>query len=201
MGNGYFLDHLTSVDIQEIVKVGRKVSRIFEGVICRKKFKVSPFKKVIDKLFAQRQKYKYENNEIMQLLLKLLTNSLYGEQFRKDLEESFACKSEAWIMDESDERVKDHWRISHRNYIVKMIDEPGLEDELKKLITMPLHLGAFVLSKSKRVMNDFIDAINRFYTNGVYYTDTDSLYIENKYGDKLYKTGLVEKRLLQGKNE
>ena len=41
---------------------------------------------------------------------------------------------------------------------------------------MPLHLGAFVLSNSKRIMNNFIRAINGFYTKGVYYIDTDSLY-------------------------
>ena len=66
---------------------------------------------------------------------------------------------------------------------------------------MPLHLGAFVLSNSKRIMNNFIHAINGFYTNDVYYTDTDSLYIENKHWDKLEKAGLFGKNLLQGKND
>ena len=42
-------------------------------------------------------------------------------------------------------------------------------------------------------MNNFIHAINGFYTNDVYYTDTDSLYIENKHWDKLDKAGLVGK--------
>ena len=51
--------------------------------------------------------------------------------------------------------------------------------KLKKLITTPLHLDAFVLSNSKRIMNDFIHAINGFYTNDLYYAGTDSLYIEN----------------------
>ena len=66
---------------------------------------------------------------------------------------------------------------------------------------MPLHLGAFVLSNSKRIMNNFIHAINGFYTNDVYYTDTDSLYIENKHWDKVEKAGLFGKNLLQGKND
>ena len=51
MRNGYIIDTLTSVDIQEIAKIGRKVIQIYEGVICRENFKVSPFKKVIDRLF------------------------------------------------------------------------------------------------------------------------------------------------------
>ena len=201
MRNGYIVDYLTSVDIQEIIKIGGKVFEIYEGVIYRENFKVSPFRKVIDKLFALRQRYKDEGNDVMQLLVKLLMNSLYGENIRKDIEEKFACKSEAWMMDNYDDRVKDYWKISGINYIVKMIDDAGLEDEVKKLNTMPLHLGAFVLSNSKRIMNNFIHAIDGFYTNDVYYTDTDSLYIENKHWEKLEKARLVGKNLLQGKND
>ena len=66
---------------------------------------------------------------------------------------------------------------------------------------MALHLGAFVLTNKKRNMNNFIHAINGFYTNDVYYTDTDSLYIENEHWDKLEKTGLVGKALLHSKND
>ena len=104
-------------------------------------------------------------------------------------------------MTEYDERVKDYWKISGINYIVKMIDDVGLEDEVNKLNTMPLHLGAFVLSNSKKIMNNFIHAINGFYTNDVYYIDTDSLYIENKHWNKLDKAGFVGKGLLEGKND
>ena len=82
-----------------------------------------------------------------------------------------------------------------------MINDVGLEDEVKKLNTMPLHLGAFVLSNSKKFMNNFMHAISGFYTKDVYYTDTDTLYIENKHWNKLEKAGLVGKNLLQGKND
>ena len=201
MRNGYIIDTLTSVDIQEVVKIGGKVIQIYEGVIYRENFKVSSFRKVIDELFALSQKYKDEGNDVMQLLVKLLMNSLYGENIRKDIEEKFACKSEIWMETEYDERVKDYWKISGNNYIVKMIDDAGLEDEVKKLNTMPLHLGAFVLSSSKKIMNNFIHAMDGFYTNDVYYTDTDSSYIENKHWDKLEKGGLFGKNLLQGKND
>ena len=128
-------------------------------------------------------------------------NSLYGKNIRKDFEEKFACKSEAWMMSEYDERVKDYWKISGNNYIVKIIDDAGLKDKFKKLNTMPLHLGAFVLSNSKRIMNTFIHAINGIYTNDVYYTDTDSLNIENKHWEKIDRAGLDGKNLLQGKND
>ena len=103
------------------------------------------------------------------------------------------------MMSEYDERVKHVWRISHSNYIVKMVDDKGLEDDVQKLNTMPLH-GSFVLSNSKRVMNNFMHAINGFYTNDLYYEDTDSMYFENKHWDKLDKAGSVGNSLLQGKN-
>ena len=137
----------------------------------------------------------------MQLLVKLLMELLYGENIRRDIEEKFTCKSEMWMMTEYDERVKDYWKISGIYYIVKLIGDAELEDEVENLSTMPLHLGAFVLSNKKRIMNNFIHANNGFYTNDVYYTDTDSLYIEKKHWDKLDKAGLVGKNLLQGKND
>ena len=52
---------------------------------------------------------------------------------RKDIEENFARKSEYWMMSQYDEGVKDYWKISHGNYIVKMVDDAGLEDEAKKI--------------------------------------------------------------------
>ena len=79
MRNGYKTQVLTSFDIQEIVKFGGKVMEIYEGVIYRENYKVSPFKKVLDKLFELRQKYEDENNGVMQLLVKLNMNSLHGE--------------------------------------------------------------------------------------------------------------------------
>ena len=201
MRNGFIIDTLTSVDIQEIVKTSCKVIEIYEAVFYRENFKVSPFRKVLDKLFALRLKHKEEGNDVVQLLVKMLMNSLYGDQIRKDIEEKFACKSEAWKMSEVDERVKDYWKLSGNNYIVKMIDDAGLEDEVKKLKTMPLHLGAFVISNSKGVMINFIHASIGFYTNGCYYTDTDSFYIENKHWHKLDEAGLVGKNLQPVKND
>ena len=56
MRNGYITQVLTSVDIQEIVKNGGKVIEIYKGVIYREIFEIKPFEKVIDKLFALRQK-------------------------------------------------------------------------------------------------------------------------------------------------
>ena len=181
------VDVLNSVDIQENVKIGAKVIEIYEGVVYRENFEVSPLEKVIDELFELRQKNKYEKNDVMNLLVKLIMNILYGEQIRKEIEESYQCKSELWMMTEYDERDLDYQKINYGNFIVKLKDDEGLQDEVKKVNTMPLHLGAFVLSNSKRIMKFFIHAIGGFYTNAVWYTDCDSLNIEKKHLDKLDK--------------
>ena len=94
MRNGYIIDTLTSVDICEIVKIGGKVIEMYEGVIYRENFKISPFRKVMEKLFALRQKYTDEKDDLKQGLVKLIMVSLYGVQIRKDINESYSCKSE-----------------------------------------------------------------------------------------------------------
>ena len=201
MRNGYIIDTLTSVDIQEIVKIGGKIVEIYEGVIYRENFKVSPFTKVIEKLFALRQKYKDEKNDLMQGLVKLIMNSLYGVQIRKDIYESYSCKSETWMKTEFDENVLDYWKLPNGNYIVKMKKDDGLDDDCDIKNTLPAVLGAFILANSRRIMNKFIKEINGFYENNVYYTGTDSLYIEKKYWDVLDKANLVGDNLCQGKND
>ena len=76
MRNGYINDTLTSVDIEEIVKIDGKVIEIYEGVIYIENFKIPPFRKVIEKLFSFRQKYKDEQNNLMQGLVKTSMSSL-----------------------------------------------------------------------------------------------------------------------------
>ena len=50
-------------------------------------------------------------------------------------------------------------------------------------------------------MNNFVHAINGFYTNDVYYTRTDSFYLGNTHWEKLDEASLVGKNLLQSEND
>ena len=109
----------------------------------------------------------------MQGLVKLIMNSLYGVQIRRDNNESYYCKSETWMKTEFDENV--------------------LDDDCDIKNTLPAHLGAFILSNSKLIMNNFIREINGFYNNSIYYGDTDSVSIEKKYLDVFDKANLVGK--------
>ena len=137
----------------------------------------------------------------MQGLVKLIMNGLYGVQIRRDIRESYYCKSETWMKTEFDENVLDYWRLPNGIYIVKMKKDDGLDDDFDIKITLPAVLGAFVICNSKRIMTSFIRETNGFYKNSMYYGDTDSSYIEKKYWDVLHKAKLVGEELCQGKND
>ena len=98
---------------------------------------------------------------------------------------------------EFDENVFDYWKLPNVNYIVKMKKDDGCD--IKN--TSPAVLGAFILSNSKRIMNNFIREVIGFYNISIYYGDTDSLYIEKKYWDVLDKANLVGEGLCQSKRD
>ena len=98
---------------------GGKVIGTFEGVIFRENFKISPLRKVTEKLFALRKKYKDERDGLMQNLIKLVMNSLYGVQTRKDIKNFYKCKTQPWMETEYGDNVLDYWKLPNGNYIVK----------------------------------------------------------------------------------
>ena len=72
----------------------------------------------------------------------------------------------------------EYWRLPNRDYIVKYKQNEKLECKTDIRNTKTADLGSFISSNSKRIMNNFICEIKGFQTNNVYYTDTDSLFIE-----------------------
>ena len=73
----------------------------------------------------------------MQGLVKLIMNSLYGVQIRKDINESNSCKSETWMKTEFDENVLNYRKSPNGNYIVKMKKDDGLDDDCDIKNTLP----------------------------------------------------------------
>ena len=69
----------------------------------------------------------------------------------------------------------------------------SLECETDLENTRPAHLVSFHLSNSKRIMNNFIHEIDGLETNMIYYSGTDTLYIEKRHWDVFDKTILVVK--------
>ena len=118
----------------------------------------------------------------MQGLVKLFMDNLYGVHIRKDIDQSYKCKSQHWMETEYDENVLDYWKLPKGKYKVKLKKDDSLDGDNDVKNTLPSHLGAFIVSNSKRNMNNFIREINGFYNDSIYYADTDSVYLEKKIG-------------------
>ena len=81
---------------------------------------------------------------------------------------------------EYDDSVLHYWKLPNGTYFVKLKKDDDLDGDNDIKNTLPSHLGAFILIKTKRNMNNFIREINSFYNNSFHYGDTDSLYNEKK---------------------
>ena len=102
---------------------------------------------------------------------------------------------------EYDDNLLDYWKLPNGNYFVKMKKDDGLDDDCDIKNTLPAVLGAFILSKNKRIMINFIREVNGFYNKRIYYGDTDSLYLEKKFWDVLDKANSVGEDFWQAKND
>ncbi|ESO88608.1 hypothetical protein LOTGIDRAFT_165392 [Lottia gigantea] len=131
--------------------------------------------------------------------MKLLGNSLYGKSIQKDTTTSRHLWSEVTLKANFDSHVIHYERVNDSQYIVE--EEKEFIPPKSTRLT-PSHLGLFVLSHSKKIMNNFIRVIDGFYKPEIYYTDTDSLYISSSNWDKLNEAGLVsENDYCKGKND
>ena len=61
-----------------------------------------------------------------------------------------------------------------------MKKDDGSDDDCDNKNLPPAHRVGFILSNSKRIVNNFIREINGLYNYSIYYGDTDSLYVEKK---------------------
>ncbi|ESO99323.1 hypothetical protein LOTGIDRAFT_158410 [Lottia gigantea] len=200
--NGVCHDVLTSVDIQEIVKAGGRIIKILDGIVYEENFKSPPYRDYILILRNLRNTYKREGNIVGSNCMKLLGNSLYGKSIQKDINTSRHLWSEATLKANFDSHVKSYEKVNDSQYIVEMNEEEKEFIPPKSTRLTPCHLGSFVLSHSKKIMNNFIHVIDGFYKPEIYYTDTDSLYISSNNWDKLNEAGLVsENDYCKGKND
>ena len=66
-----------------------------------------------------------KKNDLVQGLVKLIGNSIYGVQIRRDINESFNSKSEHWMKTEYNDNVLDYWRLPNGKIIVKIKKDDG----------------------------------------------------------------------------
>ena len=87
---GDIIQHLTSVDIEEMVRSGGYIVKMLERFICDN-LEFNPSERFIIDMTNKRNKFKEENKTLLQTLTKKVSNSVYGGCIRNDIEESYKC--------------------------------------------------------------------------------------------------------------
>ena len=153
---------------------------------------------VIQYLFNERLKHKKKGNEAMQQILKLMMNSAYGKTItKKTLTEKIIVKSNYKVnyIYNNFNTIKKYENLYNNDTLVTV-------DKCDNSYNMA-HVGAIVLSMSKRIMNEVFNVANTCKCP-LYYTDTDSIHcnyddvptIEKEYFNK-YKKNITGKQLGQ----
>jgi len=154
-------------------------------------------------LFNERLKKKQQKNPC-QIIYKLLMNSSYGKLIQKPCKDSTVIKpskkeAETYII-KNHNFIKEYSVVSEgtkwEKYIIKKVDP------INKHYNQ-VHQGSYVLSMSKRIMNEVMCLANDINAN-IYYQDTDSMHIEDnkikllaKEFKKKYNRELIGKQLSQ----
>jgi DNA polymerase elongation subunit (family B) len=153
---------------------------------------------IIYHLFTNRLKHKKAGNQAMQLILKLMMNSAYGKTITKKTMIKKVIihndKKEQYISNYFN-TIKEFKQLTNKQWEVKM-------DCVDSSYNMA-QIGSFVLSYSKRIMNEVFNIANT-YNCPLYYTDTDSIHcnyddvktIENEFRNT-YNRELTGKQLGQ----
>lgn len=112
---GKFNGWYTHVELRKAVEEGYKINKVFKSYYYRDTFR--PFDGFINELYALRKKYK-ANNDIMEVVVKLCMNSLYGK-FGQKFEEKTVIQPFNMMIDEIEaledfERIKDFIRFKEK---------------------------------------------------------------------------------------
>ena len=115
--------------------MGGKVCNIYDGIIYKGNFKVSPFEKVIEYLFKLKIKNEKEGNDLMVDLLKLYKNSLNRRSIRKDIDEEYIIRPEKRLVEGSDEKIIAYEALPNSEHVIIYKSDPrfDLKNKLKKI--------------------------------------------------------------------
>ena len=125
--NGHIIQHLTSVDNEQIVRIGGVILDFIEGFI-GDILDYNPFTEYVHDLIEKRNEYKKQGKNILQLLCKDTVNGGYGSCIRQEITENYKCVTENWMNTEYDDRVKNYIPLENGNYMVNIVDHEGVDD-------------------------------------------------------------------------
>ena len=125
------------------------------------KLEHTPQAEFVTDMFEKRDLFNSQGKGFFQNLALKIGRSVYGDNNRKDINEEYKCVTETWMRENFDHRVKEWFSLKNSHLAVKLEDDEGVDDydKAKSVKTMPSSLGSYILSHSKRLMNDVIKQI------------------------------------------
>jgi hypothetical protein len=196
---------LTSVDLMQAIKYNKvQITHIHRAFEWNQKAFI--FKDIVETIFSKRKEAKEKGDNVMSNIYKLIMNSSYGKFYEK------IYPTNHKIFQEVDNGEIDKLILEGRMVSMDLLGDfetatrciCEVEKQLdEKAIKRPSYLGAFILSYSKQIMNEYIamfDGFDSFETTPLY-GDTDSLFIHEREYQKLLETDLIGKDLGQLHND
>ncbi len=196
---GLIQDIWTSVDIQNAVHDGAIIKKFIRGMYWEESAFI--FRELVLHLYNMRKKLQVENNAF-EVVIKIILNSMYGKLLEKIDKEVYFLKYKDLVSEDGKLVPKDLGKKKyHTDPTVKPLNNGQYEvsgkfetfDEKK-----PIHLAAFVLSYSKHNMNNIIRELG---IENVYYSDTDSLYVDETTLTDEFRSKYMNSNLGNMKND
>lgn len=178
-----YVDHIMLEDLIKFQKCELKVIRgyYYDG---KRDYTI---RDCIRNLFELRLKYKKENNPL-QNIIKLLLNSIYGKTILKPINTNIKFVP----TDKLTDYIRNRYNVIESTETIFTDKDTGCKfTQSKETKTINKHfnftpLGVSTLSMSKRIMNEVM-CLAEDLDIPIYYQDTDSMHIPERYLDKLSK--------------
>ena len=101
--------------------------------------------------FEKRDFYEAQGKNLLENLAEKKSLSVYGDIFRKTINEEYKCVTESWMEEYVDDRIEYWFPLKNGNSIVQIEDDQGVEDHdrAKSINTKLSQFGSYILSHSK----------------------------------------------------
>lgn len=173
---------IDKISLEDLIEFHKIEFEIIRGYYFNEGYN-SKIKDVIINLFELRKKYKKEDN-VLQAILKLVLNNMYGKLIQKPVESNYVFKNTKEEMET--------YLYNQFNYVKRISKFKNCNKFVIENYTIfdkdanYNHVGTQVLAMSKRIMNRVV-CLAEDNNIPIFYQDTDSLNYRYKYFNTLDK--------------
>lgn len=160
------------VDLREMIKDGYEVLEVKLGIYWVQSNRI--FTNFIQQLYDERNRYKKLGEDHpeypMEYIIKIILNSCYGK-FNETIRAKTLFKNKDY----------EHFKTNEGKVDSTFVLPNGQKEVnislFRHVVSKPTYIGGYVLAYSRAMVNEIIRTIG---TDNIYYSDTDSLYVEKR---------------------